>query len=74
MVSLANHLRPAFGTNSVNATLTSHMRFFMPALGIGANTVAAWAGTGFVTATLPSPTLTLACPLACAATLTESAA
>jgi hypothetical protein len=49
---LPDHLRPTFGTGTVNAALTGYMRFFMPALGVRANTVAAWAGAGFVAATL----------------------
>jgi hypothetical protein len=72
MVSLANHLRPAFGTGTVNAALTCHMRFFMPALGVGANTIAAGAGAGFVTTTLATST-PFALTLATLATLATSA-
>ena len=57
MVSLADHLRPALRTGSVNTALTSNMGFFVSALGVWANTVAAWAGAGFVATALPTTTL-----------------
>jgi hypothetical protein len=71
-MSLADHLRPALGTDTVNAALTGYMRFFMPTLGVGANTVAAGAGAGFIAAALTSLSLTAACPLACVAAMTET--
>jgi hypothetical protein len=46
----ADHLSPALGTDPVDAALTGNMRFSMSALWVGADTIAAWAGTGFVTA------------------------
>ena len=54
--SLTYHLRPAFGTGTVEAALSNHVRFFVSTL--GANTVAIWAGAGFITTALPSPPLT----------------
>jgi hypothetical protein len=53
MVSLANHFRPTFRADAVNTALTCNVGFFVSTLGVWANTVAAWAGAGFV-ATAPS--------------------
>ncbi len=72
MKLFAYHSRSTLGTDTVNAALTSYMRFFMPALWIGANAVPAWTGAGFVTAAAAA-----SLPLASAsltATLTESIA
>jgi hypothetical protein len=66
---LADHLRPALGTGTVNAALTGNMRFSMPALGVRTNTITVRTRAGFITAAAAtSLTLGLACPLA----LTES--
>jgi len=56
MSSLADHLRPAFRTGTVEAALTNNVRFFVSTL--GANTVAIWARAGLVATALPSPPLT----------------
>jgi len=50
MKLFADHFRTALGTDTVDAALTSNMRFFMPALRIGADTVPVWARTRFVAA------------------------
>jgi hypothetical protein len=56
----ADHLRTALWTYPVNTALAGHVRFFMPALRVGANTAATRARSGFVTATSTPLTLTLA--------------
>jgi hypothetical protein len=73
LILLADHLRPALGTGSVNAALTGYVRLFLPAL--GTNAVAVRPGPGLVAAALSAPTLTTSqsTPALTAAALAASA-